>query len=146
MPEIQKKIKPSTFKSALTILNEMHFSANVTRSGINRGTKHIWWTSLKGDNFGTAFLRETSWEEIIEYAQQQTPVWDKAWLFEVGDVVEFEWFYKTKARGIIVRRGDCTRDYTIQSSAFKGTGVSDKRTLTNYDLKFHKKAVKIKVD
>lgn len=136
-----RKQKPLNFTEARKILNDMHFGACVIRSGRTRGSKRIWWTDIDGINWNTPFLRETTWEEIIEYAKQQLPVWDKAWLFEVGDVIEFEWFYGRRSRGVVLSRGELGgTDYLIESEVFGGSGT---RSLTNYDLKFHKKAMKI---
>lgn len=133
------------FTEACQILNQMHFGACVIRSGRSRGTKKIWWTSLEGKTNFTPFVRETTWEHIIEFAKQQLPVWDKAWLFEVGDVIEFDWFYKMRSRGIILERDESIQSYVIQSEAFRTPtgGRSDRRRLTNYDLKFAKNAIKI---
>jgi hypothetical protein len=143
LPEEAKKVKPLTFKQAHEILNEMHFGACVFRSGKNRGSKRIWWTTLAGQNMHTPFRKETPWEVIIDFAQKQTPVWDRAWLFKVGDIIEFE-LLKTRHKGIILERNYLTHYYLVQSPVFKEMGsVSDKRPLTNYDLTFYKKAVKI---
>lgn len=139
------KTKALKFTEACQILNQMHFGACVIRSGRSRGTKKIWWTSLEGKINFTPFVRETTWEHIIEFAKQQLPVWDKAWLFEVGDVIEFDWFYKRRLQGVIVERIDSTQSYAIQSEEFltPGGGRSERRSATNYDLRFVKNAIKI---
>jgi hypothetical protein len=140
----EKVSKPLTYKQALAILREMHFGACVIRSGRNRGSKRIWWTTEKGENYYQMFLRETSWEYIIEVAKQQLPVWDNAMLFEVGDVIDFEWFNGRKCQGTILERDDSRSDYLIESLAFLSRRDSKRRVtkrLTNYDLKFYRKAV-----
>jgi hypothetical protein len=138
--------KELTFTEARKILNDMHFGACVIRNGRARGTKKIWWTSTDGTNYHTPFVRETSWETVVEFAKQQLPVWDKAWLFEVGDVIEFEWFYGEQCRGVILSRGESGgMDYVIQSEAFSRTGGSGTTSITNYSLKFQQKAVKVEL-
>ena len=93
IPDVNGKIsKPLTYKQALAILCEMHFGACVIRKGRNRGSKRIWWTTETGENYYQMFLPETTWNYIIEVAKQRLPMWDKAMLFEVGDVIDFEWF------------------------------------------------------
>lgn len=137
--------KPLTFTQARKILNDMHFSACVIRNGRARGIKRIWWTTLDGVNYHTPFPRETSWENIIEFAKQQLPVWDRDWVFEVGDVIEFDWFYGVRSQGIILSRGTSGKDYVVESEVFAKTGGERRRSLTNYDLKFPRNAVRVGV-
>lgn len=144
--EKRRASKPFTFKESLKILNEIHFGSCVIRSGRNRGSKRIWWTNLQGENYYAMFPREKSWKEIIEFAKQQLPVWDKAMLFEVGDVIDFEWFNGRKCQGIILERDDSRKDYLVESLAFLTRNSSSRqltKRLTNHDLKFYRKAVKV---
>jgi hypothetical protein len=65
-------------------------------------------------------------------------------LFEVGDVIDFEWFNCRKCQDPILERDDSRSDYLIESLAFLSRRDSKRRVtkrLTNYDLKFYKKAV-----
>ncbi len=141
------KSKPLRLCEAQEILHSMHFGARVQRNGRGRGTKHLIWTDLKGNNYYQPFLPETSWEEIIEFANTQMPVWDKALLFRKGDIVELDWGYKTRIQAEVLGvPGDKGiqggHNYVLRSPAFQ-SNRSNIKWLTNYDLKFCKNAIKV---
>jgi hypothetical protein len=139
--------KNKAFKlcEAQEILHEMHFGARVQRNGRGRGWKYLMWTDLKGNNYHQPFSPQTTWEEIIEFAKTQVPVWDKALLFAKGDIIELDWGYKTRIQALVLGvpgdGGIHGYSYELQSPGFKNkSGIY---WLNNYDLKFHKNAVKI---
>jgi hypothetical protein len=127
------------FKEALEILNSMHFGARVVRSGRRRGVKEIWWVTLDGASTYTPFSRETTWEKVIEHAKLQLPVWDRARMFVPGDIIEFDWQGRTQA--IVVDFIPTGERYVLKSEVFDNK--LNQRDFGNYDLKFHKNAVKV---
>lgn len=129
------------FTEAQEILNAMHFGARVVRKGRCRGMKQIWWTTTDGVSAQTPFTRETTWETILDYAKQQLPVWDRAMLFEIGDVIEFDWKGRTQAVVVEIEWG--IQHYVLESPVFEKGWFGHRRSFGNYDLKFHKKAVKV---
>jgi hypothetical protein len=132
--------KPMKFREALQRLDSMHFGVRVVKSGRCRGVKEIWWTTLDGLNTGARFVRETDWGAILDYAEQQLPVWDRAMMFQSGDIIEFDWQGRTTATVI-----DLTSNhhYILQSSVFQSGWCGCRRQFGNYDLRFFRNAVKV---
>lgn len=139
--------KPLKYGEALEILHAMHFNARVVRTGRRRGTKEIFWTTLDGVNYCTPFARERTWEEIIEFAKSQPPAWDKAPIFQKGDIIEMTWGRKRIRATVVKGLGEGFPDfkYTLDSPEFYCAVMTEKthKDFTNYDLKFCKQAVKV---
>lgn len=105
------------------------------------------WTDLKGTNYQRSFPSTSTWEEAIEFAQSLTPVWDKALVFETGDIIELEWITKNRIQAEVLGvPGDGgpqgNHNYALLSPEFCGSR-SNTKFLTNYALKFHMKAIKV---
>lgn len=130
------------FQEALKILSEMHFGARVIQTGNRYGVKEIWWVTLNGENVFTPFEPETTWEYIINYAHQKLPVWDKAMMFEAGDIIEFDW-QQERTRATVVDSDAILDRYILESPAFKKGFHGHRRKFGNFELKFQKNAVKV---
>jgi hypothetical protein len=135
---------PLQLKEAIALLRPLHFSARVQRSGKNRGWKFLVWTTQEGQPYYRDFAPKTTWEEIIEYAKTLPSPWDKAMMFEKGDLIELDswWGKKERIQALVLEVGCPTPNhYELYSLSFPEK--SHIRSLGNHDLKFHKNAEKI---
>lgn len=130
------------YEESLQILTEMCFHVRVIRNGRNRGEKEIWWTTLDGICKCTRFTCETSWEKIIEYASSKLPVWNGTLLFQIGDIIEFDWEGKRIKAKVVAIDAEISH-YELESLSFKKGWHGHQRKMGNYDLKFYRNAIKI---